>query len=365
MNNQIKDDFELLNLMNSDMDNANELYKPTNYWAYKANFLMPNLVKEGLKNFRRKSTSVFSSFGGVDVYPQYWIDLRKNRLFNNRILRSIPFWNKILEFKNSILNSFVNIIPGLKSFLMKKPYRFAKSIEKIKNAKSIDLFDASLAGNPEYVFKVNEKTYTNNVIDYYVRYVYCSKHINFDDINVIVELGSGSCKFTEVIKKLHPHITFLLFDISPQLYVGESYLKEVFNGDVVSYRETREMNKIPELEKGKIYFFGSWQFPLLKEFKFDIFCNLASFQEMEPNVVANYISFINGNSDYVFLHSKMDGKEIADTKGGFGVLEQTTLKDFEKGLTNYKMISIENAKRETGEFKWMGYKDSFWVRKIN
>jgi putative sugar O-methyltransferase len=361
MNNQLKDDFELLNLMNADMDNANELYKPTNYWAYKASFLMPNLVKEGLKDFRRKSSSVFSSFGGVDIYPSYLLDIRKSRIFNNRFLRDIDAWKKILNFLNKIINIFVNLIPGLKTYLIRKPYRFAKSIEKGTNAKSIDLFDASLAGNPEYVFKVNDKTYTNNIIDYYIRYVYCSKFINFDDIKVIVELGSGSCKLTEVIKKLHPHITFLLFDISPQLYVGESYLKEVFKDDVVSFRETREMSKIPELEQGKIYFFGSWQIPFLKDFKYDIFFNLTSFQEMEPNVVANYISFINGNSKYVYLHSKMDGKEIAVEKGGFGVLEQTTLKDFTKGFSKYKMIDIEDSKKETGEYKWMGHKDSFWV----
>ncbi len=360
---QVKDEPFLLDLMNQDMEKAPELYKPTNYWEYKANFLQPALKEEGLKDFRRKAVSVYASIGGVDVLPKWWIDLHKSRLFNNRLLRSMPFWSKVLDVLNGPVNKIANAVPGYTEYLKQKPYRYARQVEKETGAAPVENFEASLAGNPEYVFTVKGKTYTNNIFDYYLRYAYCCRFVNFNEIDVIVELGSGSCKLTEVIKKLHPHITFLLFDISPQLYVGERYLATVFPDDVISYEKNRNMQSIPQLEKGKIYMFGSWQFPLLQEFKYDMFFNLTSFQEMEPHVVANYLKFVDGNARYVYLHSKMDGKEVAAQKGGFGVMEPTKLVHFQQGLTAYDMADIRDSRKETGELKWNGHKDAFWIRK--
>ncbi|MBL7838216.1 MAG: putative sugar O-methyltransferase [Bacteroidetes bacterium] len=360
---QVQDNFKLLDMMNQDMENAPDLYKPTNYWSYKANFLQPALKEEGLKDFRRKRISVYASIGGVDVYPDYLINVEKSRLLNNRVSRAIPGWNHILKGLNGIVNSVVNSIPAWKTYLLKKPYRFAKKVEASTGAVSVDQFEASMAGNPEYHFEVNGKHYTNNIFDYYLRYAFCCRFINFKDIKVIVELGSGSCKLTEVVKKLHPHITFLNFDISPQLYVGERYLDTVFPGDVISYEKNRELTKLPELQPGKIYTFGSWQFPLLENFKFDLFFNLTSFQEMEPHVVANYIRFINGNAQYVYLHEKMDGKEVARKQGEFGVIEPTKLSHYEKGFDQYQLLCIEDSRNEYGDFKWKGHKDGFWKLK--
>lgn len=360
---QVQDNFALLDLMNADMEKAPDLYKPTNYWEYKAHFLQPALKEEGLKDFRRKAISVYASIGGVDVLPKYWIDLHKSRILNNRILRALPLWDSVINGLNSVVNTVLRLFPDRIEHYKQQPYRFAKQVEKETGAAPVDGFEASLAGNPEYHFQVNGKNYTNNIFDYYLRYAYCCRFIDFKDIRVIVELGSGSCKLTEVVRKLHPHITFLNFDISPQLYVGERYLDTVFPGDVVSYEKNRELKALPDLEPGKIYCFGSWQFPLLEHFKFDLFFNLTSFQEMEPHVVANYIRFINGNAKYVYLHEKMDGKEVASKKGEFGVLEPTKLTHYQQGLSRYDMVNIEDSRNETGDFKWSGHKDSFWMRR--
>jgi putative sugar O-methyltransferase len=363
-NTSIEENPQLLDLMIADMEQAPPQYKPTNYWEYKAKFFLPALTKEGLKDFRRKSTSVFKAFGGVDVWPKYWFDLRKSRLFNNRLLRNVPGWQAVLQTASGITDGIVKTLaPGRIHNKKLLPYRVAKKVETKFNAPAIDEIEASLVANPEYVFQVKGKNYTNSFVNYYIRYAYCCQFVDFSKIKIIVELGSGSCKLTEVIKKYHPEITFLNFDIAPQLYVGEMYLRSVFPGDVVSYEQMRNVASIPVLEPGKIYFFGAWQFPILKDFNYDLFMNVTSFQEMEPDIVANYISFINGNSQFVYLHEQMAGKEVAKKKGDFGVMKPTVLQNYIEDFSKYTLIDKTPSIKETGELKWDGHMDTFWKRK--
>lgn len=358
---EIRENPELLNLMIEDMDKADNLYKPSNYWSYKSQFSMPSLFSEGLKDFRRKKHSVFASLGGVDVYPDYWIDLRKSRAFNNRILRLIPGWNRVVEGLSIACDFCLRIFsPGKLSEIKNKPYQIAVEAAHRNGSLPPDNFEASLVANPEYVITINGKKYTNNIFDYYLRYSYCCRFVDFNKIKVIVELGSGSCKLTEVIKKLHPHIAFLNFDISPQLYIGEMYLTSVFPGDVVGYGSTRNSNRIIDPEPGKIYFYGSWQFPLLKGFKFDMFFNVTSFQEMEPNIVENYISIIHGNMPFVYLHEQMLGKEKASKPGEFGVMDPVKMEHYLRFFQGYKLVNTEDSKDEYGEWKWKGYMNAFW-----
>jgi hypothetical protein len=67
--------------------------------------------------------------------------------------------------------------------------------------------------------------------------------------------------------------------------------------------------------------------PLLSDLAFDVFWNAASFGEMEPDVVENYLGYLKGDCGWIYLlqarHSKETGGrthvrepiEFADTTG--------------------------------------------------
>ena len=202
------------------------------------------------------------------------------------------------------------------------------------------------------------------IISYYLHYVYCCNFLDFNSIGTIVELGGGAGKQVEVIKKLHPHIRFLLFDIVPPLYVAQRYLQTVFPDDVISYRETRKMTSIPEIGERKILIFGNWQFPLLENVKIDLFWNASSFQEMEPDIVGNYLHYVNSQADSVYLQELMGGSHVG-RPGKFGVLTPTTLKDYEKGLDNFRLLDLSPSRGPFG--RALGGNedsDSFWLRNV-
>jgi len=140
-------------------------------------------------------------------------------------------------------------------------------------------------------------------------------------------------------------------------------LSTLFPDSVVSYKETRKMKKIPTENNGKIFIFGNWQIEEIENFNYDIFWNSASFQEMEPNVVLNYLKFVNKQTkNYIFLLELMKGKEIATVKGSPGVIEQTKLDHYKTGLKDFHIKDFSDAFMVPNLSASAGYKFSFWER---
>ena len=350
-------------MMMTDLKTAPALYKPGNYWSVYEKLFVPELKKEGLKNFRRRRYSVLSSFGAVDVLPLK-LDLFKFQFLHNHYTRKMSFYTKFLNFINYKINNLLGPISlygatldEIRFYLFKK----CKSIGESVNAKSIQEISMSSHGNPEDLFTVGKSLYTPDSLNYYLRYVYCSQHINFESIQTIIELGSGSGKQIEILKKLYPNICFYLFDIPPQLYVCEQYLKSVFPNDVVSYGDLRNEKQLPSPIKGKIFILGTKQFPLIEGLnKVDLFWNAASFQEMEPHLVKNYLSYVKEKASNIYLNERMMGKGTAKRKGLPGVLHKTTINHYKEYLDNYKLVDLVPAINIFE--KNLTYSDSFWKK---
>ena len=344
---QVKDDLELLDLMISDMYAASEFYKPTNYWELYEKVFLSQLRSKGLHDFRRnKRMSVLSSFGATDVVTPY------SRLTDQFL-------------KSSILRKFSRLVSLVYAGVdlqdvRKLCYNFANIYGAKCGAKPLAKFEASTIGNPEDIFTIEGRLYTTSLLYYYLQYAYCCQFINFDSIESVMEIGSGSGKQVEIIKKLHPHLSFYVFDIAPQLYVCEQYLSALFSDSIISYRQTRKMTIAPKPSDNKIFIFGNWKLPELANFKYNLFWNSASFQEMEPDIVLNYLKFVNKQAQYAFLHEAMNGKEIASAKGQHGVLKQTRLEHYKEGLLDFELKDMSESiflPRQEGS-----YSLSFWKK---
>jgi putative sugar O-methyltransferase len=358
---QLKDDLSLLDLMTEDTESASDLYKPTNYWANYGKKLLPQLRSLGLRDFRRnKRMSILSRFGATDLLP-----ISEARI---SLWKSISIPPKVLELLSEVKTFeklFGAISRGVSGVELQDVrtlcYEFAECYGEANGAKSIRELEASTVGNPENLFLVQGKMYTMLLLYYYIQYAYCCKYLDFDSIDTMVEIGSGAGKQIEVIKKLHPHISVYVFDIPPQLYVCEEYLSALFPDSVVSYRETRTMTSIPSDHEGKVFIFGNWKLPELSNFKYDLFWNSASFQEMEPDVVLNYLKCVNEQTNYVFLNEMMGGQKLANRKGQLGVLEQTKLEHYKRGLKDFELLDL--SKSIFLPRSDLRYSFSFWTKK--
>jgi putative sugar O-methyltransferase len=327
----------LLELMLHDQASVPEAYKPTNYWLNYEKRLVPELRREGLRDFRRRKNSVLKSLGATDLKPaSYYSPLSLRHYYCRLAYRSI----------------------------YKSRYKAAKEFGNRNMAQPIDRLEATMVGSPKDVFSVDGKLYTTRLLYYYIHYAYCCKYVDFNTIDTIMELGAGSGKQIEVIKKLHPHTTFYVFDIAPQLYICQQYLSALFPDSVISYRQTRTMNELPEEHVGKILIFGSWKISELAGLSYDLFWNSASFQEMEPNIVSNYLKYTNQQTKrYVYLFELMKGMPRALKEGSHGVLEPTTFEHYKLGLKDFQLQDVSKANTiMLDDYIGDDYSFSFWRR---
>ncbi|MCB1111222.1 MAG: putative sugar O-methyltransferase [Chlamydiales bacterium] len=351
---EVVDDPLLLELMLRDMDKAPSLYQPTQYWRYYLDHIVNYLRHDGLRHFRRESQGILSTFGATDLHPVRGCSPYAKIEEDDAALGAvIDFFKIVAEFSSLPLLPY-----GLSmDDLNETAYRISELEGKVSGAKSLKDVEASLAGDPEFYFTIDGRKYTPAFLYYYWRYCYCCRHCNFDQVDAIVELGSGAGKQVEVIKKLHPHLTIYLLDIAPQLYICSQYLKAIFPGDVVDYREHADV-------KGKIHIRGSWQIEQIAPKGNVLFWSAASFGEMEPPVVENYLAVARRWSDDIYLMQCMKGKELA-TATTRGVQQQTRFEHYQQSLRDqYNLVDRSPAYaplkllRDSG-----GYEDTFWKKR--
>lgn len=220
-------------------------------------------------------------------------------------------------------------------------YRHCELLGRATGAKSISSIEMSTFGNPSDLVAVNEKRYSINFLTYYVRYCFAHQHIDFKGDEIVVELGSGSGRQLELLKKLHPGMTILCFDLPAQMYLCERYLTEALGKDaVVGTEVTLDWKDLSHLEKGRVHCFGNWQTPMVSALDFDVFWNAASFGEMEPSVVERYLSYVRGHARWVYLLQARQGKETA---GKIHVERKTTFEDYDRFLSGYALVKADDA----------------------
>jgi putative sugar O-methyltransferase len=311
--------------------NAPEIFHAGRYWkAYEAK-IIEEIKNADLGELRSGKYPIFTTFGFNDLVYYYH--------------PTMPFY--IREARKLVRKLFIDNRASLPYSLRledirEMAYKHCDLQGQLVGAKPISKIEASDFGNPQDLFLINGKKYTMKFLNFYLRYCFGHKYINLKGNETIVELGSGSGFQVEVLKKLYPDITILCFDLPAQLFLCEKYLIGALGKDaVVGSEKNLDLTDLSAIEKGKIHMFGNWQFPLLKGFQFDVFWNAASFGEMEPDIVANYLSYIKGDSSWVYLMQARHGKESSQESG---VKNPIDFGQYNKMLTsNYSLLCEEDA----------------------
>lgn len=320
-----------LDKLNNAYRAAPEIFHAGRYWKAYEESIIEEVKRADLNELRSGKYPIFTTFGFNDLVYYY----------HPRMPIYVKFVRKLV--RKLFIDNRASLPYSLRlSDIREMAYQYADSKGHLAGAYPLNQLEASEFGKPQDLFTFCEKKYTMKFLSFYVRYCFGHKYMKLRGDETIVELGSGSGFQVELLKKMYPDLTILCFDLPSQLYLCEAYLNNVFGeGEIVGSARNLEVNDLSNLQKGKIHMFGNWQFPLLTNFKFDVFWNAASFGEMEPEIVANYLSYIKGNFAWAYLMQARNGKESTAESG---VVKPILFADYSKMLgSQYILAGKEDA----------------------
>ncbi|MFX0198937.1 MAG: putative sugar O-methyltransferase [Candidatus Hodarchaeota archaeon] len=285
---------EELELMLEDMRKSDKVYQPSSYWQNYHDKSMEYISSFGIENFRSSKYSQWSSFGAVDDPLSFYARRVVNKIrrmnlksiFRRWINTSFGF-SRLSEDSLELLEKLLNAHKRDLQTLLQICFEYLLSID---NLKLLNTISDSCIGNPDLFLEYEGKKYTLRFLRYYRDFLYISRFVDFKNVSRVIEIGGGYGGMAEVIMKCHPHIQYINLDIPPQSYIAQQYLRSVFGDDrTCSYNQLRKCDEIDldKLENIRFVVLCPWQFNKLKG-DCELLISVASFQEMEPDIVRNY-----------------------------------------------------------------------------
>lgn len=334
--------------------NAPAIFQAGRYWKAYEDKIAQEIKKADLNQLRSGKYPIFGTFGFTESVYNYTVNMPFHTKLIKKVIRSLFITNKAtLPYSLRL------------SDIREMAYNHCILQGQVAKAKSIAELEASTFGNPSDLFEMRGKNYTMQFLNFYIRFCYAQQYLNLQGDETIVELGSGAGFQVEILKKIYPKLTILCFDLPAPLYLCQEYLSKALGSDqMVTSDKTMDATDLNVVvQKGKVHMFGNWMFPLLSNYKIDIFWNSASFGEMEPEIVKNYLSYIRNNTKYVYLLQARKGKESSKSAG---VVNPITFSDYITMLDGFKLVGEADAYEANRRMSQSGgYFQAAWKREID
>ncbi|MEE2767953.1 MAG: putative sugar O-methyltransferase [Actinomycetota bacterium] len=335
---RVNDDPELLELMIEDWHQTGARGELTGNLVDFYDSFAQSLREESLKTNIGLAIRGITGVNGCDLPPSQRTLARMSQ---------DPSMEGILEIARNLL-TFTEQNPEAKVFpyelslddLNHSAFRICELYGQLHGAASIRDIEMSEAHYPEYVFSVDAHNYSYIFLYSYISYVYCSRFVDFDTIDNVIELGPGAGRQVEVIKKYHPKLNFYLVDLAPTLYLCYQYLSSIFTDDIVPYRSTREHDLIQLTDKQQLAFVGNGDIGRVSPVGTNLSICSAVLGLMSPINAAKYLDELSVYSDYIFMiESRGD-----DSKGTYSLDDSACLDDFERIFDGkYDLVHREAA----------------------
>ena len=242
---EITPDTELLDLMLQDYAEVEPRWQATSYWREFAGPMVEYFHDpENVKHFR--SAPVRTGIRSVNP---------ANEFQRPRLRGHGP---KLLAALNHmpILKGLMRYFEETQDMLIKShesTFRHAQILSWLylnELGKGQAVLDDMRVGDPDDGVEIEGNYYSYRSMGYQQLYLQAARYVDMRSIRSVIELGSGYGGQIEVFLRKNANTFCLAVDILPWLYIAEIYLKAVFPGQVMGYRETRNIDaKIDLLER--------------------------------------------------------------------------------------------------------------------
>lgn len=327
----------LLDLMLKDMEQAPAFYHPTQFWKHGVQRVVDDLRSYGVERFRSLigALSFFVPTYGFPVYHYQCAVYRK--LLDTLAIEGVndPRWQlSFNQFLSGELQAFNDYRVYLATLQDSHPY--------------LDRVSESNVGEPVEQFTFDGRRFSRSFLNYLLGLNFLKTCCDLSQVNTVLEIGGGYGTLGEILLgDTRNHCFYVDIDIPPTSFVSTYYLKQVvgeaYVGDYCSLKEKSILDISALSAEYKAVVLCPWQLPKI-EGTVDLFINFISFQEMEPEVVRNYLHHVNRlQARYILMRNLREGKRKAKEPGDVGVLEPIMGKDYDLFLPNYQLVATNTV----------------------
>ena len=276
-------DAALMLEMLADAQKAPAIFSPGPYWKPHAELMIELVERYGIENFRTVPDKALIAFAtGNQFKPP---PTRALKLIN--ALQRIPGIGRIAH---SLARSVATGYARSRSEANYKLHVVFALLQEI--APDLAELQESRIGNPP-LFSIYGRSFSEMFLLKLLEIALLRRHVDFEKLGSVVEVGGSYGLVGEILRKRYPAIRYTLVDLAPVSGFAQYYLSNVFPGEVAGYREKAD---------APIRIRCAHQLPEISG-HFDLFINVASFQEMSPEQVTMYSDFARTHSDRVYLNN--------------------------------------------------------------
>lgn len=281
----------LLELMLADLESAPELFRPTDFWKTGLEKVVHDLRERGFDEFRRHPSATYF------YAPRYGAVARPARLLAQAVGR--------LGAGGRLARERLDQVP-----IARFDHAVVEALDLPDAPPSLTAASESTVGAPQEQFLFGDRRFSRSFLNYLRGLVMLKRAVPDLEIRTVMEIGGGYGTLGEILVPHNPGITYVDVDIPPVAAVATYYLRQVLGAEqVLDYSRSRELDKIDLDQLGsRAAVLCPWQLPDVVG-GVDLFVNFISFQEMEPDVVANYAGLVSGlGAKYLLLRNSPTGK---------------------------------------------------------
>ncbi len=312
------------------LEKQSDLYRPTSFWSEASQKLAHEFEEIGIENFRRGPLAL-SYFVPSYGPPTLGLNIDQVDLLTSTLNGEYPDHKKGMLALNAYLSGQLNALAD---------YRVLLAANSAPDALGLTDFSESSVGNPSEQFNFDGKAYSRSALNYLLGLSLLKQHADLSSIKTVLEIGGGFGTLGEILGKAPSEgLKYIDIDIPPTHFAAEHYLKANFgsqNVDGYINLENRATIEISDLPAFTVM--CSWQLEKLRG-QVDLFVNFISFQEMEPNVVKNYLGQVGRlKPRWVLLRNMKEGKQ-KKVAGALGVIQPILSEDYATMLPDYQLMS--------------------------
>ena len=317
----------LIRKYTEELKRQDRVYQPGVFWENALNAIGRSYATNGIANFRRDKVNL--NF----FVPTYGVP--GNGFEENKIRQIRRELKPLLNFKQKqaldlIFEGSLQALSDYRTFIA------GNNVDDIFN--NLDFTESDI-GNPYEHFTYHGKKYSRSSLNYLLGLT-CLKKLAPDfNPKVVLEIGGGFGTLGEILLKSNlQNFKYIDLDLPPLFLIAEEYLKNInHNEEYFFSHEDAIQQKINIESLPKFSFLPNWKIECLIG-SIDLFVNFISFQEMEPEIVKNYVKKIEKlQPKYVLLRNLKEGKQI-HKEGHLGVRTPILSEDYIKFFESYVLL---------------------------